>query len=183
MREILNGSETDLSPFLQRNKGKYILYHGFADGLIGPEPTIDYYEDIVSDTFNGHQRKADERVRLFMVPGMGHCSGGVRGAAVGWDKLAPLVAVGRAGQGAAVHRRHARQRHAHPEGNERIICPWPQEPAYIGPSGSGAENLPVNWRASNFECRAPERERPRHRLTITTTTAMTTAASGCRWWR
>ena len=163
MREILNGSETDLSPFLVRNKGKYLLYHGFADGLIGPEPTIDYYEDIVSDTFNGHQRKADERVRLFMVPGMGHCAGGVRGAAVGWDKLAPLVAwveQGKAPQSIVVTQDNGTRT---PEGNERIICPWPQEPAYIGPSGSGAENLPVNWRASNFECRAPERERPRHR--------------------
>ena len=46
MREILNGSQTDLSPFLKSNKGKYILYHGFADGLLGPEPTIDEYATI-----------------------------------------------------------------------------------------------------------------------------------------
>jgi feruloyl esterase len=163
MREILNGSQTDLSPFLVSNKGKYILYHGFADGLIGPEPTIDYYEDIVRDTFNDHQGKADERVRLFMVPGMGHCSGGVRGAAVGWDKLAPLVAWVEHGQApkSIVVTQDGGTRT--PEGNERIICPWPQEPAYIGPSGSGAENSPANWVASNFECRAPQHERHRER--------------------
>ena len=156
MREILNGSQTDLSEFLVKNKGKYLLYHGFADGLIGPEPTIDYYEDIVRDTFKGHARnKADDHVRLFMVPGMGHCSGGVRGAAVAWDKLAPLVAWvehGQAPDSIVVTQDNGTRT---PEGNQRIICPWPQEPVYIGPAGSGAENLPANWVASNFECRAP----------------------------
>src|SRR5262245_3260313 len=36
MRAILNGSETDLRPLLVKRKAKYLLYHGFADGLIGP---------------------------------------------------------------------------------------------------------------------------------------------------
>lgn len=152
MREILNGSETDLRPFLKGRKGgKYLLYHGFADGLIGPEPTIDYYEGIVRDTFKGHERKADDHVRLFLVPGMGHCSGGVPGAAVAWDKLAPLVAWVEQGQapGSIV----VRQEKGTP--NERILCPWPQQPTYVGPSGSGAENNPANWVASNFACQAP----------------------------
>jgi feruloyl esterase len=155
MREILNGSETDLRPFLRERKGKYLLYHGFADGLIGPEPTIDYYEGIVRDTFKDHEHTADDHVRLFMVPGMGHCSGGVRGAAVGWDKLAPLVAWVERGE--APHSIVVTQDNGTrtPEGNERILCPWPKQPTYVGPSGSGAENSPANWVASNFECRVP----------------------------
>ena len=53
MRAILNGSETDLRPLLVKRKAKYLLYHGFADGLIGPEPTIDYYDDIVKRHVQG----------------------------------------------------------------------------------------------------------------------------------
>jgi feruloyl esterase len=153
MREILNGSQTDLRPFLVKRKGKYLLYHGWADGLIGPEPTVDYYEDIVRDTFNGNRRRADDHVRLFMVPGMGHCSGGVRGAAVAWDKLAPLVEWverGKAPEAIVVTQDNGTRT---PEGNERLICPWPEQPAYVGPAGSGAENDPANWQAANFVCR------------------------------
>lgn len=154
MREILNGSDTNLKPFLAPGRGKYLLYHGFADGLIGPEPTIDYYEGIVRNTFHGHEAKAQESVRLFMVPGMGHCSGGVRGAAVAWDKLAPLVAwveEGKAPESIVVTQDNATRTS---EGNQRIICPWPLQPTYVGPSGSGAENNPANWVASNFACQA-----------------------------
>jgi tannase/feruloyl esterase len=154
MREMLNGSETDLRPFLRTRKGKYLLYHGWADGLIGPEPTVDYYEGIVRDTFKGNRDRAQQSARLFMVPGMGHCSGGVRGAAVGWDKLAPLVQWVEHGKAPEliVVTQDAGTRT--PEGNERLICAWPLQPTYVGPSGSGAENNPANWVASNFACRA-----------------------------
>lgn len=154
MREILNGSETDLRPLLLQQKAKYLLYHGWADGLIGGEPTVDYYEGIVRDTFKGDAARAQEQVRLFMVPGMGHCSGGVRGAAVGWDKLGPLVdwvENGKAPESITVRQDNGTRT---PEGNERILCPWPLQPTYVGPAGSGAENAPANWVASNFECRA-----------------------------
>lgn len=151
MRAILNGSETNLTPFLVQNKGKYLLYHGFADGLIGPEPTIDYYEGIVAATFGGNAAAAQENVRLFMVPGMGHCAGGVRGAAVGWDKLPPLVEWvehGKAPDSIVVTQDNGTRT---TQGNERILCPWPLQPEYIGPEG-GAENDPANWKASNFSC-------------------------------
>lgn len=153
MRAILNGSETDLRPFLVKRKGKYLLYHGAADGLIGPEPTIDYYENIVRDTFKHRPDAAKDHVRLFLVPGMGHCAGGVRGAAVGWDKLAPLVdwvEKGKAPKSIVVSQDGGTTA---PGGNQRLICPWPRQPTYVGPSGSGAENAPSNWIASNFECR------------------------------
>jgi pimeloyl-ACP methyl ester carboxylesterase len=154
MREILNGTETDLDFLKRKRNGKYLLYHGFADGLIGPEPTIDYYNGIVKDSFGGHRRKAEENVRLFLVPGMGHCSGGVRGAAVGWDKLAPLVQwveQGVAPESIVVAQDNGTRT---PEGNQRLLCPWPEQPTYVGPTGSGAENDPANWVAGNFECKA-----------------------------
>lgn len=162
MRQILNGSETDLRPLLVKRNAKYLLYHGWADGLIGPEPTVDYFKDIVRDTFKGDYARAQDNVRLFMVPGMGHCSGGVRGAAVGWDKLPPLVQWVEQGVApdAIVVRQDAGTRT--PEGNERILCPWPLQATYVGPRGSGAENTASNWVASNFSCQGstfPRRDR------------------------
>ena len=159
MRAILNGSETDLSPFLVHRQGKYLLYHGWADGLIGAEPTVDYYEGIVRDTFEGNAARAEANVRLFMVPGMDHCAGGVRGAAVGWDKLSPLVdwVENNRAPDSIVVTQDAGTKTA--QGNERIICPWPLQPTYVGITGGGAENDPVNWIASNFSCQ-PESGRP-----------------------
>jgi feruloyl esterase len=152
MREILNGSDTDLSPFLVERNGKYLLYHGWGDALIGAEPTVDYYRGIVKNTFKGHRRAAQSNVRLFMVPGMGHCAGGVRGAAVGWDKLAPLVEWVERGNApkSIVVTQDAGTRT--PQGNERLICPWPLQPTYVGPTGSNFENDPANWVAANFAC-------------------------------
>jgi hypothetical protein len=79
----------------------------------------------------------------------------VRGAAVGWDKLPALVEW--------VEHGHAPDQivvtqdagTTTPDGNERIICPWPLQPTYIGPEGT--ENTPANWVATNFACRAERR--------------------------
>ena len=69
---LLNSSDPDLSAFAARG-GKLILFQGWADAAITPFGTIQYYRDI--------QRKmgdkgAQQFVRLFMAPGMMHCSGG-----------------------------------------------------------------------------------------------------------
>ena len=66
----LNAMDPDLSAFA-RHGGKLIMYHGWADGIISPLGSVDYYEHI---TAQGQSREAF--ARLFMVPGMGHCAGG-----------------------------------------------------------------------------------------------------------
>ncbi len=60
----------DISAFKARG-GKVIMYHGWADNLIMPQGTVRYYERMKASVSN-----ADEFSRLYMVPGMGHCSGG-----------------------------------------------------------------------------------------------------------
>ena len=54
--------------------GKLILYHGWADPAISPYGTLAYYQAVL-DTMGGLE-KTQEFARLFMVPGMYHCSGG-----------------------------------------------------------------------------------------------------------
>jgi feruloyl esterase len=63
--------DPDLRGFQQRG-GKLLLYHGWADAVVPPEDTIGYYERVKQSL--GDETEAS--VRLFMVPGMGHCAGG-----------------------------------------------------------------------------------------------------------
>jgi pimeloyl-ACP methyl ester carboxylesterase len=63
---FLNGN---LDAFAARG-GKLAIYHGSKDM---PESTIDYYDRLVAKM--GRQN-ADNFVRLYIVPGMGHCGSG-----------------------------------------------------------------------------------------------------------
>ena len=74
MTEILTPANTDLRPYKKRG-GKLLMYHGWADPGISATGTVDYYEDMVKKV--GGQKDADTFARLYMIPGMHHCSGGV----------------------------------------------------------------------------------------------------------
>lgn len=69
---IMNATDPDLKKFVAHG-GKLILYHGWADQVIPPLATVDYYER-VRDAIG--QKAADDSVRLFMVPGLLHIFGG-----------------------------------------------------------------------------------------------------------
>ena len=76
---ILNATNPDLREF-QKRGGKLLQWHGWNDQLIAPQNSIDYFESVVSFA-KGQDRKtalADVQTfyRLFMAPGMAHCSGG-----------------------------------------------------------------------------------------------------------
>jgi hypothetical protein len=65
----LNASDTNLAAFSDRG-GKLILYHGEKDD---PESTIQYYQSVVNSM---GERTVGKFIRLYVVPGMGHCGGG-----------------------------------------------------------------------------------------------------------
>jgi hypothetical protein len=54
--------------------GKLILWHGWADPLIYAEGTTDYYTRVQQQM--GGPQETSAFIRLFMAPGVGHCSGG-----------------------------------------------------------------------------------------------------------
>jgi feruloyl esterase len=64
--------DPDLSEFKARG-GKILFYHGWNDPGPSPLNTIAYY-DRVLETMGPDQ---DEWLRLFLMPGVGHCRGGI----------------------------------------------------------------------------------------------------------
>ena len=70
--KALISDDVDLSRFARRN-ARLILYHGWADSGPSPYNSINYYEAVRR---NVGAQKTDGFFRLFMVPGMYHCSGG-----------------------------------------------------------------------------------------------------------
>jgi len=71
---VMASDNPDLSAFRDRG-GKLVMWHGFADQLIVPEGTIDYY-DAVTQRLGGGYARTENFARLFMAPGVGHCGGG-----------------------------------------------------------------------------------------------------------
>jgi feruloyl esterase len=54
--------------------GKLIIYHGWADSLVPPDQTLDFYNRVARDA--GGYSQAQTFARLFMAPGYSHCGGG-----------------------------------------------------------------------------------------------------------
>ncbi|KAJ7624364.1 tannase and feruloyl esterase [Roridomyces roridus] len=63
----------DLSAFLNRG-GKFLTYHGRRDPIISSTNSKRVY-DLISHTLS--LPTLDSFYRLFLIPGMGHCSGGI----------------------------------------------------------------------------------------------------------
>lgn len=139
---ILNATSPDLRAFRQRG-GKLLQYHGWNDQLISPRNSIDYYESVVK--FFGDATEVDSFYRLFMAPGMAHCSGGtgpnsfdMQAALEQWVErgTAPEQVVATRSTNGIVDR-------------IRPLCKFPRVAVY---NGRGDTND-----AANFTCREPPR--------------------------
>jgi len=152
---VLDSINPNMGPFKARG-GKLIQYHGWADAAMAPQSSVDYYESVLAKM----GKKTPDFYRLFMVPGMSHCGGGLGANVFGngvsvaqpdatsdvvmaldrWvDKgVAPdrIIATGFVGgnpaKGVAM---------------TRPLCPYPKEAHY---KGTGDTND-----AGNFVCQAP----------------------------
>ena len=67
-----NALDTNIMPAAARG-AKIILSHGWTDAALNPLITVRYYEAVVA---RYGQETTEGFMRLFMVPGMHHCSGG-----------------------------------------------------------------------------------------------------------
>jgi len=150
---FVEATDPDLSKFKARG-GKLLLYHGWADPGPAPENTVNYY-DAVTKKLGSRQ---DDWMRLFLMPGVGHCGGGVGpdqadflGAIERWrekgEAPAQIIATRPAGRGAGAAPASAGASGEPGRAMSRPLCPHPQVARYKG-SGSTDD-------AANFSCVAP----------------------------
>jgi feruloyl esterase len=118
--------------------GKLIFWHGVSDPWFSALDTVDYYERLTKA--NGGPEQVRGWSRLFLSPGMGHCSGGPA-ALDTFDALSAIV--NWVENGAAPESLTATGR-AFP-GRSRPLCAYPLHAHYKG-SGNPED-------AASFECR------------------------------
>jgi hypothetical protein len=149
----MNAFNPDLREF-RKHGGKLIQYHGWADPLVAPRFSVEYFNKVVE--FN-EERRGDhdkdalndtrEFFRLFMAPGMSHCGGGpglnsfgqsggsgpaesdIFSALEKWveEDVAPKKIIATGGSA--------------PNTFTRPLCPFPQRAVFIGGDATKAESF------------------------------------------
>jgi feruloyl esterase len=133
---FVDATDPDLREF-EANGGKLLMYHGWADDRITPRNTIQYYESVIQEMGEDEQ----DWMRLFMVPGMGHCSAGP-----GPYEFELLTTMERWRE---ANRTPEEIPARNPEsGLSRPLCAWPQTAAY---DGSGDTKDASNWSCEDLE--------------------------------
>jgi hypothetical protein len=139
--ELGAAESTDLSAF-RSHAGKMILYHGLSDASFSATDTTNWYNAM--DARSGGS--ARDFARLFLVPGMGHCSGGP--ATDKFDVLTPLVNwVEKGAAPDSLVASAANPGYFNVSSRSRPLCPYPKFARY---TGSGDIND-----AANFYCQSP----------------------------
>jgi feruloyl esterase len=129
-----------LLPFIQQGR-KLIIYHGASDPAIPAARSVLFYHDLAAKLHG--VPKTQESVRLFLVPGMQHCSGGI-----GPDQFDTLSAI----ETWVEHRKApdvilASTKSDSAAPHSLPLCPYPQQARY---SGTGPMTDTANWK-----CAAP----------------------------
>jgi hypothetical protein len=128
----------DLAKF-RKHGGKLLMTYGWADSILQPMAGVNYYEQAVAK--NGPD--TTEFFRLFMLPGMAHCGGGI-----GPDRHDPMTAmINWVEKGKAPDSIRASRVVSDQVVRTRPLCPYPQVARY---SGQGSIDD-----AANFSCVAP----------------------------
>ena len=139
IHQVLDATDPNLSRY-QEHGGKIVMYFGWADAGLNPRMGVEYYEQVSARM----GPSTSNFFRLFMVPGMFHCDGGVGVSA--FDAMTPLV---RWLEKRVVPERIIGSRIV--EGKTirtRPLCPYPQVARYTG-TGSIIDD------AAHFVCRQP----------------------------
>lgn len=121
--QVMDATDPDLTAFRRRG-GKLFMYFGWAEPALNPMMGVEYYENVLARM----GPTTPSFFRLFMVPGMFHCAGGV-GCST-FDKL--LRTVEWVEKGTAPDRIVASRVVNGKTLRTRPLCPYPQIAVYRG---------------------------------------------------
>ena len=130
---------------LHAKGGKLIVFHGTADAVFSAVDTINWYEALSAH----YRRQTKDFARLYIIPGMAHCSGGpacdrfeLFNALVDWVEkgIEPDALV------ASVNPDNAEVPASWSQDRTRPLCAYPAVPVY---QGGDVED------ASSFSCETP----------------------------
>jgi feruloyl esterase len=134
----VNATDTNLKKLRTRG-GKLLMTYGWADQVLQPLMGVNYYERAVARNGPGTR----DFFRLFMVPGMNHCSGGT-----GTDQFDSMTAmIDWVEKGKAPDVLQAARVLDEKVVRTRPLCPYPQVARYQGHGSIDA--------AESFRCVAP----------------------------
>ena len=125
----INDISGTLSRFAARG-GKLIIYQGMSDPVFSPNAIIGWYRHLKS-----HTPHASSWARLFLVPGMNHCSGGPA-----TDQFDALTAITRWTEAGAAPDEMVAHGKAFP-GMQRPLCPYPDYARYKGGNADKANSV------------------------------------------
>jgi feruloyl esterase len=145
----MEATSTNLDTFAAHN-GKIIFFHGESDPVFSMYDTVRYYGSLSSQ----YGTNTGTFARLFLIPGMNHCSGG----SYALDRFDPLTTIVNwveedtppdsmiAGNSFNISSNPV-SGGALPPGRTRPLCPYPEFAQYMG-TGSSED-------AANFTCVEP----------------------------
>jgi feruloyl esterase len=119
---MLNATDPNLDAFKARG-GKLVMYHGWSDPALSAIATTKYYEQV-----QARDPKAGDFTRLFMMPGMLHCTGGAGPDRVDWNAVLDTWVE----KGSAPDRVVATKVTAGKVTRSRPLCPYPMHAVYKG---------------------------------------------------
>jgi hypothetical protein len=146
--KLMNATDPDLTRFRDRG-GKLLMYSGWADPAVNPFIGLGYYESVMQRM----GASARDFFRLYMMPGVFHCGGGVGPAC--FDPLAnliPWVEQGRVPESIIVS-----QMRDGKSLRTRLLCPEPQVAEY---RGQGPVDDAASFRCSDAPAQPGRRTEP-----------------------
>lgn len=134
---VMQTQDPAIADFVERG-GKLLLWHGVADPLVTPGNTIDYYESVEAAL----GAEAEDSVRLFLAPSVGHCGGGE-----GYAPADLLTAIETWYETGETPEMLLAAKTVEGVRRTRTLCPYPEVAQY---DGAGDPND-----AASFSCVAP----------------------------
>ncbi len=131
LQKTMSPTNPDLSAF-RAHGGKLLMYHGWSDSALSPLMSIGYVDQVYAK-----DAKAKGDVKLFMLPGVQHCTGGPGADRLDYlDALDNWVTTGKAPEELTA---------SFASGGSRKVCAYPKQAAYKG-AGDGKN-------PDHFECK------------------------------